>query len=142
LKVKNKILITLIIFASLVIISLVLLYFFYENEVRLIGNNFKFFFNSSSYELLEEKKRNIDILNYSIDIELFPEDEKIYSDVKISGVLLNIKSRQIELDFFDNFQIHLLQLNGRETEYIFDEEKLIIMSEEVISDSFEVRVVY
>ena len=141
-KVKNKILITLIIFASLVIISLVLLYFFYENEVRLIGNNFKFFFNSSSYELLEEKKRNIDILNYSIDIELFPEDEKIYSDVKISGVLLNIKSRQIELDFFDNFQIHLLQLNGRETEYIFDEEKLIIMSEEVISDSFEVRVVY
>ena len=141
-KVKNKILITLIIFASLVIISLVLLYFFYENEVRLIGNNFKFFINSSSNELLEEKKRNIDILNYSIDIELFPEDEKIYSDVKISGVLLNIKSRQIELDFFDNFQIHLLQLNGRETEYIFDEEKLIIMSEEVISDSFEVRVVY
>ncbi len=141
-KVKNKILLIVVFFVSFIIISLLLLYSLYKDEVNLIGNNFKLLINSSSYKLLEEKNRNIDISSYDIDIELYPDEQKIFSDIKISGVLLEKGSKQIELDFYDNFQIHLLQLNGRETEFNFEEQKLIIKSEEVISDSFEVRVVY
>ena len=141
-KVKNKILLIVVFFVSFIIISLLLLYSLYKDEVNLIGNNFKLLINSSSYKLLEEKNRIIDISSYNIDIELYPNEQKIFSDIKISGVLLEKGSKQIELDFYDNFQIHLLQLNGRETEFNFEEQKLIIKSEEVISDSFEVRVVY
>ncbi len=141
-KVKNKILLIVVFLISFLVISLILLYSLYKDEVNLIGNNFELLINSSSYKLLEEKNRNIDVLNYDIDIELYPDEQKIFSDVRISGVLLKNESKQIELDFYDNFQIHILQLNGMETEYNFDDETLIVKSEEVISDSFEVRVVY
>lgn len=127
---------------SFLIIPLLLLSYLYKDEVILLANNFELLTNSLSYNLLEEKNRSIDISSYDIDIEIFPDEEKIFSDIKISGVFLQNESKQIELDFYDNFKIHLLQLNGRRTEYNFEEQKLIIKSKEVISDSFEVRIIY
>lgn len=141
-KVKNKISLVVVFLILFLIIPLLLLSYFYKDEVIFIGNNIELLINSSSNKLLEEKSRNIDISSYDINIEIFPDEQKIYSDIIISGLLLADESKQIELDFYDNFQIHLLELNGNKTEYRFEKQKLIIESEKNISDSFEVRVIY
>ena len=138
-KVKNKILLILI---SIIFISFFIiggLYLLFEREVSFIWNNIELLSFQNSYE---EKNRKIDILSYDINIELFPDVEKIYADTRVTGVYHEKEKKQIALDFHDNFDIHKVQLDGKETDFSFNENQIIIDKNNTLADSFEVRIIY
>lgn len=140
-KVKNKILIILIFFI-VIIFFFSGIYFLYGDKLGIVGNNLRLVVDFSTADLFEENKREIDIINYNIDIELFPSKEKIIATTKVKGVIKSKNKKQIELDFYDNFNIQSVQLNGNAADYYFKENQLVIENKEIKSDTFEVSVSY
>jgi len=142
LKVKNKILIILILFIVIVVFFFSGIYFLYGDKLGIVGNNLRLVVDFSTADLFEENKREIDIINYDIDIELFPNNEEIIATTKVKGVIKSKNKKQIELDFYDNFNIQSVQLNGNAADYYFKEDQLVIENKEIKSDTFEVSVSY
>lgn len=142
LKVKNKILIILILFIVVVIFSFSGIYFLYGDKLGIAGDNLRLAVDFSTVDLFEENKRGIDIINYNINIELFPSKEKITSETKVKGLIKDKNKKQIELDFYDDFNIHSVELNGNAADYYFKENQLVIENKEIKSDTFEVSVSY
>ncbi|NOX64919.1 MAG: M1 family metallopeptidase [Chlorobi bacterium] len=118
------------------------IYFLYGDKLGIVGNNLRLVVDFSTADLFEENKREIDIINYDIDIELFPNNEEIIATTKVKGVIKSKNKKQIELDFYDNFNIQSVQLNGNAADYYFKEDQLVIENKEIKSDTFEVSVSY
>ncbi|MDP4175755.1 MAG: M1 family metallopeptidase [Bacteroidota bacterium] len=90
---------------------------------------------------VSENQKNIDIVHYSIKIDLHPEKELIYGDVTINGITHSKGLKQIDLNFYDNLYISSLKLNGKEVKYEREETKLSIPLETEL-DSFRINVKY
>ncbi|VAX26387.1 hypothetical protein MNBD_IGNAVI01-1922 [hydrothermal vent metagenome] len=139
-KVKNKILIILILIIVVVVFFFSGIYFLYGDKLGIVRDNLRLVVDFATVDLFEENKREIDVTNYNIDIELFPRKEKIVAKTRVIGLIRNKK--KIELDFCDNFNIHSVQLNNSTADYYFDGNKLVIENNEINSDTFEVSVSY
>jgi aminopeptidase N len=92
-------------------------------------------------EYISHNQYKIDILEYIIDIDLDIEARSLRGDVTIRGIVTDMNLRQIDLNFYDNFVINSVQLNGDETPFTNKKSRLSIpLSSEL--DTFEVRVLY
>lgn len=79
-----------------------------------------------------------DIIHYEINIELFPEIEKIDGKVKIKGVMKNHTTDSIYLNFYDNLEIKSLFVN--EIKSNFNRYDYHIVIPKPVSDTFRVEV--
>ncbi len=94
-------------------------------------------------DYISKNQNLIDVLNYDINIDLYPSDKKLNGDVTITGKILNKNLKQIDLNFYDNFKISDCELNGSKTDYINKNTRLSIPLNTILkSDTFKVRVVY
>ena len=84
----------------------------------------------------------IDVLHYDLNIDLHPEKRILNGDVTITGVVLDRNIKQIDLNFYDNMQISLLTLNGKQSEYSEKGTRLSIPYSNALPDTFYIRVVY
>jgi len=86
--------------------------------------------------------RNIDVLHYRIEIELFPEEEEIVSSVLITGLTKTKDIKKIEFNFYDNFDISKVFLNNKLVAYTNEDNRLIIIRNIAANDTFYVKVEY
>ncbi len=109
-----------------------------------IENGFRF--SASQIPEIEEyissEQKNIDILHYIINIEVFPKRKIILGKTIINGIFKNSIPKNIELNFNDNFDISSLLLNGKLIEYIYEDDKLKLPVDINLKDSFSVEVNY
>jgi aminopeptidase N len=82
----------------------------------------------------------IDVLHYNIAIELFPEERNIRGDVKIK--ILSKGAAKIDLNFYDNFKISKVLLNGNSVKYENKKTSLSILPTEKLKDISLVEIVY
>jgi aminopeptidase N len=77
-----------------------------------------------------------------LNIDLYPQDKLLKGDVIITGVYLDKNLEQIDLNFYDNFKIDQVQLNGKEASYSEKGTRLSLPLHEVQPDTFNIHVVY
>jgi aminopeptidase N len=95
------------------------------------------FLTSESYE---QSNKNIDVLQYDLALDIFHEQEFIKENAKIKFVILNKKMQEIRLDFYDNFKMNFVKLNGNKAKYRFEDNEIVIANNNVVSDTATVEI--
>ncbi len=104
-------------------------------------NNYNIIFNTENF--ITENQRKIDILHYDLFFDLFPDEKEFDASAKIKGVVKEEGLKKLELNFYDNFKISEVKLNGIESEYFNEDKLLTIISDDSIPlDTFEIKVTY
>ncbi len=104
-------------------------------------NNYHKIFNTEDY--ITENQRKIDILHYDLFFDLFPDEKEFDASAVIKGVVIEEGLKKLELNFYDNFKIDEVMLNGIESEFIIKDKILTIISDESVPlDTFELKVTY
>jgi len=144
---------TQIITISLLIIFLLIGYILYKNIRRIIPNSqiakyltlteqFKDFNDKELIRYNPLTQRSIDVIHYNIKLNLLPEEKKIDGDVSINMKINDEKLRKIDINFYDNLDISLLEVNGEKAKYSRSEKILSIEKSKTIKDSAVVRIKY
>ncbi|MCH6575480.1 MAG: hypothetical protein IH795_09785 [Bacteroidetes bacterium] len=100
--------------------------------------NFKLRFDHDKY--ITDNQRQVDILHYDLFFDLFPEKKKFDASAIIKGVLKTKGLNSLDLNFYDNFEINLVELNGKKTDYIYEEKLISIVIDHSIPDTFKVKI--
>jgi aminopeptidase N len=87
-------------------------------------------------------QRAIDVMHYTIKVDLYPKVQKIIGDATIQMRINNPKLKSIDLNFYDNLEIKKVELNGAKAEYQREEKILHVQKPTTIIDSAEVRIIY
>ena len=140
-------------YAIFFIISLTFSAFIYTNSIVEIKsgwkkqfylhhlNNYYNIFNTENY--VTESQRKIDILHYDLFFDLFPEEKEFNASAVIKGVVKAEGLKKIELNFYDNFEISEVKLNGIKSEYINENKLLAINSDKPFPlDTFKLEITY
>lgn len=87
-----------------------------------------------------EKQRYTDVEHYTLKFELLPEEEILKGDVTIKG---NLKAAvdKIHLNFYDNFKIESVTINGKEADYKNSGTALTVSNYDK-AENFVIRVIY
>ena len=106
--------------------------YFSANPKNISTFDFSDYYNSS--------QKNIDVEHYTLKFDLLTKEELLKGDVTIKG---NLKSPtgKIHLNFYDNFKIENISLNGVSAEYKNFGTSLIISNKKE-TNSFEINVKY
>jgi aminopeptidase N len=97
---------------------------------------------SEQAEYISENQHKIDVLHYNINIDLYPENKSIRGDVEITARKLDNSLERIDLNFYDNYDIEGVWLNGQEASFTLIKTRLTIIDKPAASDTFRLRVVY
>jgi aminopeptidase N len=135
------------------IIPLTVSAFIFTNNIVEVQSGWKkeFYLNhlKNYYKILNtedhvtENQRKIDILHYDLFFDLFPDEKEFNASAVIKGVVKEEGLDKIELNFYDNFEISEVKLNGIKCEYFNEDKLLAINSDEAIPlDTFEIKVTY
>jgi len=91
---------------------------------------------------VSENQYNVDILHYELSIDLHPESNTIIASAILTAVAKK-NIHQIDLNFYDNFNITRITLDSTEAKYISDGKKLILMELNIISnDTIKIKIDY
>jgi len=89
-----------------------------------------------------KSQRAVDVKHYLINLDLYPEQEKIIGDVTISLKINDKQSDRFEINLYDNFKIREIQINGEQAKYEQTEKVLTVLKKNKESDSADVRIKY
>jgi len=89
-----------------------------------------------------KSQRSIDVKHYLINLDLYPEQEKIIGDVTISMKINDKRADKIEINLYDNFKINEIRLNGERVDYTQSEKVLSILKRNKEIDSADIRIKY
>lgn len=148
-KVKNKRIILSLFLAILIALLGISIYtsnvniYFYSDEIDAkfpVVNLQKF---TSSFDFngyYRENQKYIDVEHYNLVFELIPEKELLKGEVTITGKLLKPVD-EIHLNFYDNFSIESVRLNGYKIDYTNIGTDLTISNKNE-KESFEITIKY
>jgi aminopeptidase N len=91
---------------------------------------------------ISDKQKLVDILHYDLSFNLFPEEQKFSASVKITGRKLADELDTIHLNFYDNYDISMVAINGKKAGFDSNEKFISIVTSYPVSDSFEVKIDY
>jgi len=99
----------------------------------------KFFIDKSfAVDSLSE----IDILHYDMFFNLHPEEKMFDASVKIKGVLKQKNLDSIDFNFYDNFDIESVKLNGKDAGYTNKNNLISIDLDNSAIDTFLIKINY
>ncbi len=87
------------------------------------------------------ENKMIDVLKYTIDLDLYPRDEFIKAQTKIKLISLK-NSEKVVLNFHDNYKIEYVTERGCEKEYYFEDNRIVIHSSLNKGDTSEIEIKY
>ena len=136
---------------AVLLLVLVLVYISYRTSIpvtELVANAPELISALKSAEIDEKYIENyttagqkiLDVLHYDINIELFPEQKVIKGDVKIK--ILTKGVQKIDLNFYDNFKIVKILLNGTNARYENKATNLSIFPPDKLKDTSFVEIIY
>lgn len=90
-----------------------------------------------------DSQKHINILNYDMDFDLYPEKKLLKADVTLRGVFDLNRPDKISLNFHDNFNIKQIKLNEVVIQDFYFEDNLIyIPYSKTINDTFVLSFSY
>ncbi|MCB9218697.1 MAG: M1 family metallopeptidase [Ignavibacteriales bacterium] len=93
-------------------------------------------------DYIPKEADKLNILHYEIHLELNPIEKQINSKTIITGTTNVDKVKNIELNFNDGFRLSKVLLNDKKCNYNYENDKLIIISDKIITDTFKVEISY
>ena len=63
------------------------------------------------------EQKLIDVLHYTIKLDLFPEQKRLKGDVTLQFVFTDSLDKKFHINFYDNLKIHKVLWNGLATNY-------------------------
>ena len=90
---------------------------------------------------ISDNQHQVDILHYDLSFDLHPETKSFNASAIIKAKFRK-ELKQIDLNFYDNFDITLVQLNGKEVPFINKEKRLTIFPDTISTDTFYIRIDY
>ncbi|MCX6149753.1 MAG: M1 family metallopeptidase [Ignavibacteriales bacterium] len=92
---------------------------------------------------ITNKQKSLDILHYNLIFDLHPEEKLLKGDVTITGLFKDKNVNQIDLNFYDNFDIKRITLNEKTiSNFFFTGTTLSIPVAATEFDTFNVRIIY
>ncbi len=87
-------------------------------------------------------QRKIDVHKYNLSFDLYPEEKMFIAKAKLLGEVLDQNIESIDLNFYENFNIEKILLNGVSTEYENEGTRLSIPYNSEMGREFIVEVHY
>jgi aminopeptidase N len=91
---------------------------------------------------ISDNQYKIDVLEYIINVDLNTSGKSLSGDVTIKGLITDPSLQQIDLNFYDNFNIEGIWLNGDKIKYTNIKTRLTIPLTSTKTDTFYLRVIY
>ena len=95
-----------------------------------------------SKDYISSNQYKIDILNYNLDLNLFPKEKKLKGIAEIIGLILQPLNNRIDLNFYDNMTIKELTLNGSSARFENEGTNLSVFLDDMKTDTFKLKVIY
>lgn len=83
----------------------------------------------------------IDVLHYTIKLDLFPEQKRLKGNVIIQFIFTDSLDKKFHINFYDNMKIHKVLWNGVATNYSNFKTNLTV-DPKIISDTNYVEIIY
>lgn len=96
--------------------------------------------NSSVY--IKPDQYKIDVLNYNLNIDLYPKEKILKGDAIITGLIKKKNIKRLDLNFYDNMKISKASLNGKPVNYQRNLTSISFPLSEIKSDTFKLEIVY
>ncbi|MBT8382974.1 MAG: M1 family metallopeptidase [Ignavibacteria bacterium] len=132
----------------LIIFFAVIIFTFLGLFIQNILSNFSFqksFSNSITIlqdDYITDNQRKIDILHYKLYFDLYPERKTLIATAEVIGTVIEQPLSRIDLNFYDNFQITEVTLNGTQSDYKLNDKLFSIPFVADIGDTFVVKISY
>ncbi|MCW9064756.1 MAG: M1 family aminopeptidase [Ignavibacteriaceae bacterium] len=100
------------------------------------------YFHNLGDDYISSNQKKIDVFNYNLSFDLYPEKKMFIAHAVLTGEVLDNNIESIDLNFYDNFEIKTILLNGVSTEYENDGTKLSIPYNSLVGKEFKIEVHY
>lgn len=148
---KKKMRTFIIIIAAFALIGSIFLFFEMKNKIEFISSAEKNINLVMSLKNIDEdfisdynvkSQRSLDVLHYSISIELFPDEKKIKGDVTLTIKVVNPDENVLSLNFYDNLKLNFVSIDSKKVKYDRTETNISIYPDGKLSDTILVRLIY
>ena len=137
----NKIIkITLISVILFTLFSIISLIFFFQIDNSILYRNFSSIIKYSITDKYEVPQRNIDILEYDLKLDISQSKKSIKENAKIKLIISDKNQKNIELDFYYNFEINYVKINGNETNFYYGSNKIEITNNKFFNDTLTIEI--
>lgn len=110
-----------------------------EKSVLQSLDGYQFDFNA---ETDTKNFRKVDILHYDLFFDLHPDKKMFYASAEIKGTVKDKESESIDLNFYDNFKIQSVTLNGNKAGYTNKEKNFSVKLKKSFIDTFLLKIDY
>jgi aminopeptidase N len=100
------------------------------------------YFHNLDEDYISPNQRKIDVFKYNLSLDLYPEEKMFIAKAILTGQVLDQNIKSIDLNFYENFKIEKILLNGTSTEYDNEGTKLAIPYNLEMGKAFEIEVQY
>ncbi|MBP1682534.1 MAG: pepN [Ignavibacteriaceae bacterium] len=100
------------------------------------------YFQKIDDDYISKNQKKIDIYKYDLAFDLYPEKKMFIAKAILTGKILDPTIPSIDLNFYDNFEIKRILLNGVSTEYENEETQLSIPLNSFSKNEFKIEVEY
>ena len=135
---KKKIFLILLLIMLILILSGVVYYKIQFYKLTYLHT----FFHAPDEDYISPNQKKIDIFKYNLSFDLYPEEKMIVASAIITGQVLDQNIKSIDLNFYDNFKITNLLLDGVASEYENDETTLSIPYNFLGEKEFKIEIDY
>ena len=87
----------------------------YENTFNSPNQSWRFDDEEDEYNFPEQKL--IDVIHYTVKLDLFPDQKRLKGDVTLQFVFTDSLQKIFKINFYDNLRIHKVLWNGLATNY-------------------------
>ena len=100
------------------------------------------YFQKIDDDYISKNQKKIEIYKYDLAFDLYPEKKMFIAKAILTGKILDPTIPSIDLNFYDNFEIKRILLNGVSTEYENEETQLSIPLNSFSKNEFKIEVEY
>ena len=93
-------------------------------------------------EYVSSEQKKLDVLHYTLKFNLDTKNKILSGDVLIKCVQSGNPERKIDLNFYDNFNIKSVTVNGVKANYKNEDTRLSISQGNAVSDTFNIEITY
>lgn len=131
----------------ILIVSLVILILILPGAVYYKIQFYKLAYINTYFQKIDEdyitpNQRKLDITKYDLSFDLYPENKILIARAILTGRVLDSTLKTIDLNFYDNFQINSITLDGKPVDYVNEDTRLIIQYDSPAENEFEIVIDY
>lgn len=132
--------IALISIVLLGLFSIIFTIFLFYDDSDFILRNYSSIIKYSISDDCELPKRNIDVLSYELKLDISQNEKSIKENAKIKLIAFDKTEKNIELDFYDNFEINYVKIDGKNALYVYENDKIEISRKDFNSDTLTLEI--